>query len=334
MSSTYSLAKEAASIVGPDGTVFYALFEQTYEANLQSNPQWCALYFGTAQACMGRIIRLAAHCEGGCLKEQGGNVSPSAYIKHWRQAMAQSRKLGCSRVSASFGKGVYSLKPENRNSIAALLAKHGHAGIEEDCVTINVAEQPALLQAILDAGNPAWLFLDRWDVQEGNGVPYEPSQTKASLPDFDVFYIREHSDRDAENWVRLDSQVLHTGWEYSTIEYLINQLVIPGEAKVPGSAESAIRLLRSCVREAIPLSLKQEMRIERPKPEAASYDQRRFDTLTAKLGLSQVSGFVTSVEKVLEAKALYDMKTLPVGLVKFIDLPAAGICQQEELLTA
>lgn len=337
MGSTYSVNKQAAATVAPNGTIFFALFEQTYESNcFPQTPNWCAIYFGTAEACMERIISHATACEGGMLKEKGGDTTPSAYIKHWREALANPVSLRRGFVSAEFGKGIYSIDDDKRDAIATILAKYGHPGIVDNKVSIKIGEQPELLQEIIDARTSAWKFIDRSDVAHESATDwaaYSPPLCESDVPEFSVFYIQE-SNHDREHWVLMDGRMHGLGWSYSTIGRLIERFGKPSEKARPGSIESVIRAIRAAVKKAVPFPMEQRVRIDGAKTEE-SYRTSAFESFAEKLGMGGAKAVETTVRGILAADALYGFCSMTNDMVTFLDLPAVlPAPAQQDLLAA
>lgn len=338
MGSTYSVNKQAAATVAPNGTIFFALFEQTYESNcFPQTPNWCAIYFGTAEACMERIISHATACEGGMLKEKGGNTTPSAYIKHWREALANPVSLRRGVVSAEFGKGIYTIDDDKRSAIEVILAKHGHPGVVDNKVSIDIGEKPELLQEIIDARTSTWKFIDRTDVRHESAkdwAAYSPTLCSAEVPEFDVFYIQERPNYDREHWVRLDGQVLGMGWSYNVIGRLIERFGKPAEKANPGSVESVIKAIRAKVKVAVPFPMDQRIRVEGERAEEP-FRARAFEEFAAKLGMAGAKVIESTVREVLAADALYNFQSMSASMVSFLDRPAVTQQpQQQDLLAA
>lgn len=338
MGSTYSVEKQAAALVAPNGVIFFALFERTYESNVfPQTPHWCARYFGTAEACMARIIASAIDCEGGMLKEAGGGyTTPSAYIKHWREALANPSTMRKSVVSAEFGNGIYVISDDKRTAIEAILAKHGHPGIVDNKVTIDLGKQPELLQEIIDARTSAWKFIDRSNVRHESAkdwAAYPPPLCEGDVPEVSVFYIQE-SNHDREHWVLMDGQMHGLGWSYSTIGRLIERFGPPSEKARPGSVESVIRAIRAAVKKAVPFPKEQRVRIDGSKAED-SYRTSAFESFAAKLGMEGVKAVETTVRDILAADALYGFCSMTRDMVTFLDHPAGPPAPvQQDLLAA
>lgn len=337
MGSTFSVGKKAAAVVGPDGAVYYALFEQTYESNVHPRtPHWCAVGFGTAADCMSKIVAWSADCEGGCLKGRGGDISPSAYIKQWREALAAPVEFAAEVVTAAFGGGIYKFGEDDRHAISAILARHGHPGIQNDKMSIEVRRQPELLAELIREKRYAWRYFDIGDARTltAEWASYAPKASQTEVPQFEVFFVPTERKFEQEHWIRLDGNLEHTGWEYSTIQMLIHKIAIDAERRVPGSAEYAIRKIREIVKDKRQFSMDQRITID-PSRIKEDWRKPQFKHLAGKLALSENAAIETTFRKAREADAEYELCGMPDEAVTFIDLPAAGNPgEQQQLLAA
>lgn len=338
MGSTYSVGKQAAAMVAPNGVIFYALFEQSYESNTYPhNPHWCAVYFGTAAACMDRIIAHASDCEGGMLKERGGMTTPSAYIKHWREAMANPVTLRKGVATAEFGNGIYEIPEDNRATIEAILANHGHPGVVGNKVAIDFGAQPELLQAIIDGKTSTWIFLDRSDVISESAkdwAAYSPTLCEGVLPEFSVFYIQGKPNWEHDYWLQVNDQMFSLGWKCSVIGHLINRYAKASERAIPGSAEAVIKKIRVIIKKAVPFPMEQRVRIDVAKAEDR-YRKSLFEQLATKLAVKNEGVIETTIKSLVSADALYAFKSMTDCMVSFIDVPTSPANgQQQELLAA
>lgn len=337
MSSTYSVGKKAAVIAAINGTLYYALFEQTFESNVfPQTPRWSAIYFGTAAACMDTIIKYSAACEGGCLKERGGDTTPSAYIKHWREALANPVELASDRsLTASFGNGIYKLDPESRPQVEALLSKHGHPGVEGDKLVLQLPTHVELLADLAAAGTPTWRFLDESGTYSypNPQLGYQPAAAKGEVPAFSALYAKDKPSYDSEFWISAEGSILGTGWHYSTISHLIHRFVRPSEARFPGSAESAIKQIRAVVKEAVPFPNGQRIEIDCTKA-PHRWQAETAERLAEKMGLPKDQTLIsTTMGDILAKEVLYEFKSLAPEMITFPDMPA-GAAQQLDLLAA
>lgn len=323
MSVTYSVAKEAAAIAAANGEIYYALFERTYESNVHPHtPHWCAIYFGTAKACMQKLILWSSACEGGSLQEPGGRTTPSAYLKHWREALASPAALPAQRLQVLFGdKSLYKVGAEQRPALEAVVHASG-LNIEGETLHLALPDHARLLQALIDAGLSAWKALDRPAAAEpAPWAAYAPPAVKAALQPITV-YFAQHGDRDREHWVVHDSgESTHTGWAYSTIGALICRYAIAAEAEQPGSAESVMRQIRHAVEvEARPLAAEQIVVVD-PAHIAEDWQLRQYRHLCDKLHKPQDAGRIEcGLGEILAAGALYELGALDAAAVTFVGL--------------
>ncbi|MEW5891175.1 MAG: hypothetical protein AB1768_19545 [Pseudomonadota bacterium] len=323
MSSTYSVGKKAAAMAGPDGTIYYALCEQIYESNVfPRTPRWSVHYFGTAEACMDRIISIAMDCDGGMLKEEGGDTTPSAYIKHWREALASPTELSGEWAEASFGRGIYGLGEGSRPQIEAVLAAHGHPGPDGDKVRIGFRHQPALMQAVIDAGAWAWCFLqpEQCSATPAPWAAYKPPLSDGLVPDVTIWSIADRPGLEPEHWIERDGQFRKSGWSYSTVGRLIDMFARRSEREKPGSAEATIRKIRKAMKAARPMSADTSVRIERAKA-GDRWDLEKFDQLAAKLSVGAPETVTTTVGAIQRAEAVWEFTSLPDAMVTFSGLP-------------
>lgn len=341
MGSTYSVDKRAAALVAPNGTIYYALFEQTYESNVwPRTPRWCARFFGTAEACMERIVAWSTDCEGGMLKGSNGDISPSTYIKQWREAMATPVEFAGRVKQVEFGDGLYKLDPDKRDAAAVILARHGHPGIHDNKVVIDVRYQPEILADLISEMGYAWRFLDihnssanKWAT---TWAAYTPAANSVKLPgQIEVFYLPDPKLRpDNEHWIRIDGKVMHTGWEYSTIRRLIGLLAVEAEKRVPGSAENVIKQIRRLVKQKQAFLLDQEVRVD-PAMIGEAWRTSQFKHLAEKLGLDSSGPIKFTLRQACTADAVYEFGGMPDEAVEFIDLPPAREPgEQQQLLAA
>lgn len=254
MGATFSLGKKAAVLVSDDGTLYYALFEQTYEGNcFPHTPRWNCRHFGEAASCMRKIIRRAADTEDGMLKGDRGYITPSDYIGEWRHALAHPVRLAKTSASANLS-SIRGLDASKRKEIETVLKACGvaaHTGIAH----INLETHAAALEALCDSGAAqAWYFLggnDFTDTDE-SWAAYAPSLKEARLGSMSAHSFTMESD--AYYWIAREGQGLEFyGRNYFTIEKLIAEEVVPAEAAKPGCAESIIRQIRDVIAQSQPL---------------------------------------------------------------------------------
>lgn len=286
---------------------------------------------------MDRVIRHATACEGGCLKESGGDTTPSAYIKHWRAALAAPVALQARVVSASFGINLYTLDPKLREQTAQILAAHAHPGIDGDTVRFEIEAQPALLQALVEAGHHPWRFLEpESSCIDASWAAYQPTPCVGIEPVVSVYVVPPENNWEPEYWFQVENgAVINGGWAYSTVSKLIDIFARPSEAAHPGSAEDVIRRIRAKVKSAQQLASFEPICID-ARVNCASYELGIDRELTEKLGQQGEDNIATTLGAVLSAGALYQLRSLPDRMVRFPDrvVPLGGGGAQQQLALA
>ena len=322
MSSTIVASRMVASLQTLKG-LFYALFEQTCASNDHpKTPTWRCSYFGTAAACMRRAITDAATTEGGILKEASGQVSPSVYIKHWRHEFAQPVALKTTIVQARFGSGFYDLSVGKKEAVASLLASHG-LQIHDDMVTINLYQDPDVLQELIDTHTlPIWKFLSGNDYQLPGleSHKYSPDLQKSiyTTHPANVFSLQEGQSERIYWIMGKDGVMIKSGWAYSTIEKMVEIYASESELQRPGSAEDTIRLVRQAVKDAVPLQEDCQLVINRDAFEH-SWEKDSFNFLAGKLQVAD--GLIaTTIGELRTADALYEFTCIPSKMVSFPNL--------------
>ena len=127
MSSTISTARRVAATRMPNGQVAYFLFEETYESNLYPHtPHWSCVGIGALEDSLRRIFGLASSCEGGCLKNPSGRMTPEGYAATWLKELANPFQLRASRHRLAVGNGTFdALTPDSVGRAASALAETG-----------------------------------------------------------------------------------------------------------------------------------------------------------------------------------------------------------------
>ena len=341
MGSTYAVQQRAAAMVAANGAIYYTLFEETYESNVfPQTPRWSANYFGTADACMIKAVLWSSAAEGGCLKGRSGNITPSGYLKKWRDALANPVTLDKTKVSAQIKEGFRTIEPAHKDCITSILARHGIIMDAEDKFEIDLVEQPEVLQEILDATNlGGWRFFESYNFtnQEAPWASYAPAKQKAkSLTDVHVFFAIPETNQEAEYWlVYPNGEVKHVGWEYSAIQGLITELATRSEKEVPGSAENALKQVRQIVTsEKLQFPVDSPITIYRDKAKS-SWHISSFDDLAVQLGQPGTTQISTTLKEVLLAGAFFKLKYLSNEMIDYRQVfTPASIAPQLDLLAA
>lgn len=339
MGSTSIKARKVAVIETKKGP-FYALFESTYESNVfPQTPTWGCRYFGTIAGCMDRIIRDGAVAEGGMLKEAAGHVTPSAYIKHWREAFATPTQLEVNKVTGRLGTRFHDVKPDHHEAVGEVLATHGVSVDDQQSFVIDLMEAPEAMQSILDKHlAPAWYFFDGhdWSSHDRSDLGYVTPRAAAYLKTLPVkIYFIQARNEEREHWILWpNGEVTRMGWAYSTIEILINEFATESERQRPGSAENMIRVIRQAVKEAITFDDGQKVTISSTEA-TSNWLKRLYKELANKLGL-EGEEITTTLGQIRQADAVYQFKHLSLGMVRFHGLTESAPVPtvQQDLLAA
>ena len=259
MGSTYVVGKRAQVIVDADGTKYFMLAEETFESNCYPRtPRWSAVFFGNYAACMRKIIRLAGGTEGGMTK--GTATTSSAYIKQRREQLACPNTLVPRELTARIGSGIYEIPATSAEQIEAVGRKYGMPCVVGGVVRIDLNQPcaPRLLAELTSGGIPEvhpWRFLDaklwRGEPAPDLGVPI-PKPVRADVSAVEILKLPAALERQIsdEFLVLVNGQAKATGWDYSTMQYLLEHVVTDAELASPGAAEPMIRALRPLLKEA------------------------------------------------------------------------------------
>lgn len=319
MGSTIVAARSIAALNTLKGQ-FYCLFSQTYESNsFPRTPSWGCNFFGTAEACMRRIIVEASATEGGILKEVSGQVSPSAFIKHWRREFNYPMTLKNMIVRANFGTSYRELPFDKKDAVCSLLDQHG-LELHENTVILNLFQNSDVFQALIETHHlSAWKFLGGMDFQSPcqSNLIYAPELQNSPyevLP-VRVWYI-DQPGHEREHWlISEDGKKTYTGWAYNTIECLIRTYAVESERQRPGSAENTIRLIRKTVANASLLPDDCSVSINRSAA-TENWQKTSFDSLARKLQ-RECSSVSTTIGEIRKSSAIYDFAHMPENMVAF-----------------
>lgn len=303
MGSTISVAKNASFIEDAKGERYFLLSEQTYESNMfPQDPRWGAIYFGPVLRCLEKVVEWSAACEGGSIRGPKGSITPTAYIKQWRDAMAAPTQLIQARVQIPFGTSHYEVPLSHRPRVLEILARHSIAAAEDGPVVIDMAAAGALAAAheitttkfsrshFEGLISPWKLFrhLDCYSLPHPEKGLQRPPAVKADLSGVQVFNfppVEEGGYQPSDATLILRDGRLHTGG----MEGFIREVIAPGETARPGSAEPTIRAFRALLKAAQPLPENTAFMVDRGCPLEDETDRpfvgRLIDELAVKLNL-------------------------------------------------
>lgn len=319
MSTTVSVAKMATAFKSNDGTVGFALFEQTFEKNCSSHsPKWGCRAIGTREDVLMAIFLSAACFEDGLLQSRSGERSTEGYISAWLDEIAMPFDMPNKDIVIRIGKDLDAMLFANDcygNEIRpkAVAALRG-AGFDEaaatldsgQALTVNLYKDLALLRALfaLPEGAtepvcPQWRVLNHKDagltLARTLGVPKAKIQTKSSLSipqirklqspnrSVDTVLIQQHEGHYAISW-------------YSYVNKAIASICAEAEISRPGSYDANIKALRAAVRSASPVDdqTKVELSHEWIPVEAMGWMAADLNRLAAEFGAKPYTAFTTT----------------------------------------
>lgn len=281
MASTYIEACQAFACQDHTGKIFFLLRERTYESNLYPHtPRWGNWVFGSYATCMRNIIRSASLFEGGTNK--GCASSPSAFIKQWREKLANPGVLNNSLLTTKFSESLVGLPLPMKEWAHVLCKKYNlpESAIQNDKLTLDTSMEGAcsFLEELLEAdGKPgfgAWR-MNGWDTSFSASKAAVPVPDPMNIPlNIKVFWLPEAYDTPSEQRSHLivtPEGIRSTRWEYSTIESFIQNEVVALERAYPGSAAPAIRQFRKILKQKCELPKDYVAHITKPAVTSRSY---------------------------------------------------------------
>ncbi|MBG6083055.1 hypothetical protein [Rubrivivax gelatinosus] len=300
MSSTYVVGKAVSACVDERGTVFFLLMEKTYESNCYPQvPRWGVRFFGAYEACLARIIGGGGSVEGGSCK--GDATTATAWIRQWREQLANPGTLSKQVITAEIGGGLYKLPEEHRQAANKLLLSRGFAAVENDRLTIDMTADGAL-QLLADLTDGRFEGFYPWRFFRNNGPSSEPcpglgvpvpAAAKAKL-DVSVYTLgSEREGWDEQHVIAGPAGLRITGWDYSTVASFIDNEAIAMEMAQPGSAEPAITAFRKVLKAK--QKLPGQTRVTVQQPDARERWHRScFEQLCELTGKPQTESLVFS----------------------------------------
>lgn len=177
MGSTITCGKAAAAFKHANGTIFYQLFERTYESNVHpKTPHWGAIYFGPIAGAIDTIFSNAAVCEGGMLRGPSKSMRPEAYITAWLRELDEPRLLPDNTIRLKAGDSfMAAFTPDSLPAALSLLRahdRHEHADALEQAkvATFSLHADAVPLHALVAAE-----LLSRWKLSDRSAPPAETS---------------------------------------------------------------------------------------------------------------------------------------------------------------
>lgn len=354
MSSTYVIAKRAAACVDESGILYYLLSEESYESNVYPRtPKWTTRFFGRYEDCIARIIDGSSSIEGGSLK--GEARSSTAYIKQWRDRLANPVRLELENLVVHFSGGIYGLPQDALEPVSRLAAKHGQPAPEGGALKVDMERNGALafLAELFDGtieGMFTWRFFRKADFGTvpvpGLGTPV-PKAVAANLDGFEVFKIKSITSSDHDHFINAKGAVRSTGWAYSTMGSFICNEAAAAERAMPGSAEPMIHAFRKLVAEAKDLPALTRITITMPQghDDSDEYQARKLREFCSAMALPIAPTVEFTYQDMVKADIVGDLRYLSNEFLSFdinSILPAkvnaeaaiASQDQQQQLLLA
>lgn len=253
MGATHSASKKVEAIVTTDGTIYYAMFEGTFESNVYPKvPHVGCTTFGTIDDCMRRVLQYASNCESGMLKGVGSSyIKPESYIRQWRKALANPTRLNASYpVRLPFGTGWRDIEPDAEPKVRELMMKYGLSGKNTFCL-----DEPHACELLRDlmweARISPWMLLTETclgNVVTGLGYVIAKKSTPAPIP-VEIYKLpdsRYPNSSDCDHMYRFNGKgpLVKGGWAYQMMGNFINDFVIDAEKGSPGCSEQLIAAFR------------------------------------------------------------------------------------------
>ena len=281
MGATISTAKRASAFRGQDGKIYYALFEETYEANVHPHtPYWSCTGFGDIERTIKRIFLYGASCEGGMLRVKGGRTTPSAYISAWLDELASPTELPDKTIALQISKDFSATIPlADQDKVISALENLGRVDIAQQlldgkAVNISLHQEPQLVQTIYGFGIlSAWRVMDRRPTSvacpELGYSPTSVGSIRTTVPRFMKL------DDDIRLQLQEDGTWRNAGWEYSVIGQFVGTLA-DVELSYPGTYKARITAFRKAMSQAEKLPQGSTVIVDLSVPLESKYaDERR-----------------------------------------------------------
>lgn len=280
MSTTHSVSKKVEVLVTDDGTLFYAMFEGTFESNVYpKEPHVSCSGFGAVDDIMLRVFQFASSCEGGMLKGTGSSyIKPESYIRQWRKALANPQRMKNCTIRLPLGSGWRDIKPDLEPKVRALMDKYGFA----DRTIFNLEEPKAcelLSDLIHEVGISPWKLLSESYGQDEPGLGHNITKKSKPAPiAVEIFKCRDlryPNSSDLDHMFRIVDKggpLVNSGWPFQVMSNFINNAIVDAEKKNPGCAEYLIGVFRKQLESASFMS-------DEPAAPVPSMNQQQFELL-------------------------------------------------------
>ena len=282
MGATVTCKKLAAAFAGAD-SVFYVLFEQTYEKNCYPHtPSWSCVYLGDIDGALRQIFRHASSCEGGMLQTRSGYITPEGYIAGWMKEMASPMRMPDCRIALQVSNSIYaSVSSGNVEAVCGILDSNGQAAAAE---AIRAGGQ-ATLSLHRDAVAVARLCVEsrrgdhpdrtqlRFTSARDASLGYNPRPAAS-------FEVARPAAFKVDNHNRLlqreDGSWFCAGWQYAIVGEFVAGLW-EAERKEPGSFKKRIQAFRDALNSAEPVPAGTKVVVSTQAPALDEHRRRTCD---------------------------------------------------------
>jgi len=270
MGATITTGKLAAAFKNEKQETVFVLFEETYEKNCTPRiGSWHALFIGAVEGAMEHIFGRASECEGGCLQNRNGYITPEGYIAGWLKELANPVDMPDLEIALSVGDGFYTpIQPGAFDRAKEKINNHGRRDLVEalergEEVNLSLHDDSGLITDLCaDRTVSVWRIIGShktpWYAQRNAALGYNPTPAKS----FSVLEPRALRADDRNRLLqRPDGSWYCAGWEYSIVAGYIEDLYVQ-EMKEPGSYRKRIKAIRNSIKASTPVPEGAKVRVD------------------------------------------------------------------------
>lgn len=324
MGATILTGKHAAAFMRADGTVIYALFERTYEANcFPHEPRWHCQAIGTYEDAVHAITRAMNSCESQGLQAPNAMILPEKLLASWYKHLAKATTLP-DIVIVVGGAGRSELSEAQRRCAVAVLLDMERADLAEKLIEGSLAvnlyadiEVVLRLFGVSGALRP-WQALGYDDINSlpAPGLPLRFVPSKGALnsvadPKHDVLRIGQHHVLVREQGDKWKCW----GYQYSAVQRFMAVHCRPLELAKPLSSVRAIEHFRELCRSAEPTAGDTVVEIQKPSPSAREGVVRCYHDVATRFGAVSDESVTVTVEAAGAAGMLTTICDMPQDYV-------------------
>jgi len=309
MGAKVTCKKLAAAFRAAD-SVFFALFEQTYEKNCYPHtPSWSCTYCGDIDDALRTIFRYASSCEGGMLQNRGGCITPEGYIAGWMKELASPMRMPDCRIALQVSESLYaSITSKNVETVCAILDDHEQSAASDALragghVTLSL-HRDAVAVARLCAGIAPWRLIQSYAAplykERDASLGYNPRPAASSEVARPAAFKVDDQNRLLQ---REDGTWFCAGWQYAIVGDFVAKLW-KVERKEPGSFRKRIQAFRDALKSAPQVPAGTKVVVSTQSPALDEYRRRTCDRFVQRFPVKPtLEGF----EAVPSAENLYDL---------------------------